>query len=289
MLFLLAVVLAAVRHGRGPAVLASLLGVVSFDFFFVEPRLSFAVSDVQYLLTFFVMLIVGLITGQLTAGPALSGARRGTARSARARAVRARARAVRCAACPSRSPSISNRFVQSSFGAKAALLLMSEQDKLLPPIADADALEPSAVDMGIAQWVFEHGEPAGFGTDTLPGSPVLYLPLQSADAHARRARGAAVQSALAAGAGAAPADRSVRGARRSRAGARALRGYCAEGAGADGIGAAAQFAAVGRIARSAHAADRSGRPGRYAALSSSRRCRGASAKSRRRSARRPRA
>jgi two-component system sensor histidine kinase KdpD len=80
---------------------------------------------------------------------------------------------------PEQIASISNRFVQSSFGAKAALLLMSEQDKLLPPLAEADALEPSAVDMGIAHWVFEHGEPAGFGTDTLPGSPVLYLPLKA--------------------------------------------------------------------------------------------------------------
>jgi two-component system sensor histidine kinase KdpD len=80
---------------------------------------------------------------------------------------------------PEQIASISNRFVQSSFGAKAALLLMSEQDKLLPPMAEADALEPSVVDMGIAQWVFQRGEPAGFGTDTLPGSSVLYLPLRA--------------------------------------------------------------------------------------------------------------
>jgi two-component system sensor histidine kinase KdpD len=56
---------------------------------------------------------------------------------------------------------------------------MSEQDKLLPPLAEADALPAEAVDMGIAHWVFVHGEAAGFGTDTLPGSSVLYLPLQA--------------------------------------------------------------------------------------------------------------
>ncbi len=49
MLFLAAVVGVALRHGRGPAALASLLSVGAFDFFFVPPRLSFAVSDVQYL------------------------------------------------------------------------------------------------------------------------------------------------------------------------------------------------------------------------------------------------
>jgi two-component system sensor histidine kinase KdpD len=60
MLFLAGVVGVALRHGRGPAALASVLAVAAFDFFFVPPRMSFAVSDVQYLLTFFVLLTVGL-------------------------------------------------------------------------------------------------------------------------------------------------------------------------------------------------------------------------------------
>src|SRR5471030_1814656 len=68
MVFLLTVVLVGVRWGRGPAVLAAVMNVLSFDFFFVPPRFSFAVSDAQYLLTFAVMLVVGLVTGQLTAG-----------------------------------------------------------------------------------------------------------------------------------------------------------------------------------------------------------------------------
>jgi two-component system, OmpR family, sensor histidine kinase KdpD len=51
-IYLLTVVLVAVRFGRGPAALAAFVSVASFDFFFVPPRFSFAVSDVQYLLTF---------------------------------------------------------------------------------------------------------------------------------------------------------------------------------------------------------------------------------------------
>ena len=68
MLFLLGTVGVALKLGRGPAALAAVLNVAAFDFFFVPPRLSFAVSDVQYLVTFAVMLVVGLLTGQLTAG-----------------------------------------------------------------------------------------------------------------------------------------------------------------------------------------------------------------------------
>ena len=68
MLFLLGTVGVALKLGRGPAALAAVLNVAAFDFFFVPPRLSFSVSDVQYLVTFAVMLVVGLLTGQLTAG-----------------------------------------------------------------------------------------------------------------------------------------------------------------------------------------------------------------------------
>lgn len=67
MLFLLTVFIAAVWLGRGPAVLAAFLGVALFDFFFVPPHLSFAVADAQYLVTFAVMLVVGLISSQLVA------------------------------------------------------------------------------------------------------------------------------------------------------------------------------------------------------------------------------
>jgi len=67
MLFLLAVFLVAWLLGRGPALLAAFLAVALFDFFFVLPHFSFAVADVQYLITFAVMLAVALITGQLAA------------------------------------------------------------------------------------------------------------------------------------------------------------------------------------------------------------------------------
>jgi len=55
----LAVVLAAVRLGRKPAILTAFLGVLSFDFFFVPPRLTFAVADTQYIITFIALFAVG--------------------------------------------------------------------------------------------------------------------------------------------------------------------------------------------------------------------------------------
>jgi len=47
--------------------LASVLSVAALDFLFVPPVLTFAVSDVRYLFTFLVMLVVGLVTSSLAA------------------------------------------------------------------------------------------------------------------------------------------------------------------------------------------------------------------------------
>jgi two-component system sensor histidine kinase KdpD len=191
MVFLLAVILIAVRFGRGPAVLASFLSVAEFDFFFVPPRFSFAVSDVQYLLTFAVMLIVALIAGQLTAGLQYQ-ARVATRREARVRALYEMARDLSGALLPEQISEICERFLSTVFGARSVLLLIDDDGRILPPApavaaaAAAPAADDGAADtaalpleLGIAQWALDHGEPAGLGTNTLPASPVLYLPLKA--------------------------------------------------------------------------------------------------------------
>jgi two-component system sensor histidine kinase KdpD len=176
MLFLLAVVLSAVRHGLGPAVAASFLNVAAFDFFFVPPRFSFAVSDVQYLLTFSVMLGVGLMTAKLTADLKFQ-ARVATQREQRARALYEMSRELSAALMPEQIAEICQRFAQSGFGARVAIVLAGEDDRLREPLPIPGG--SPVVDLGICQWAFDHSAEAGFGTDTLPGSPLLYIPLQA--------------------------------------------------------------------------------------------------------------
>jgi two-component system sensor histidine kinase KdpD len=176
MVFLLAVVLVSVRYGRGPGVLASFLSVAIFDFFFVPPRFSFAVSDVQYLMTFAVMLVVGLITGQLTAGSKYQ-AKVATRREQRVRSLYEMSRDLSGALMPEQIAEIGERFIVAELGAKAAFLLTDDHDQLQAPLPSANGLP--AVDMGIAQWAFDHEEAAGQGTNTLAASPILYLPLKA--------------------------------------------------------------------------------------------------------------
>src|SRR5687768_14382284 len=66
LVYLLAVVLVALRWPRGPVIAVAVLNVVAFNFFFVPPRGTFHVDDPQYLLTFAMMLGVGLIVSGLT-------------------------------------------------------------------------------------------------------------------------------------------------------------------------------------------------------------------------------
>jgi two-component system sensor histidine kinase KdpD len=66
MLYLLGVVIAAARFGRGPSLLAATLSIVVFDFFFIPPKFTFIVSEDRHVLTFAIMLVVGLLTSGLT-------------------------------------------------------------------------------------------------------------------------------------------------------------------------------------------------------------------------------
>jgi two-component system sensor histidine kinase KdpD len=179
MVFLLSVVGVAVWLGRGPSVLAAFVNVAAFDFFFVAPRLSLAVSDVQYLLTFAVMLIVGLVTGQLTAGLRFQASVAGH-REARSRALFEAARDLSNMLTNEQATEVAQAVIGREFRAQVAIYVLNMNDRLKPPESKAGGL-----DTGTAQWTLDHGQAAGLGTDTLAGSAWLYLPLKAT----MRARG----------------------------------------------------------------------------------------------------
>ena len=139
-IFILTVVLVAVRFGRGPAALAAVLSVGAFDFFFVPPRFSFAVSDVQYFLTFVIMLAVGLITGQLTAGLRFQ-ARVSAHREERAASLYEFARDLSGAVQVDQVVKISDESIERTFHAAAALLLPDSKGQLTEAAAARQTLD----------------------------------------------------------------------------------------------------------------------------------------------------
>ena len=177
MLFMLVVLGVALRYGRGPAALASVLNVAAFDFFFVPPRLSFSVSDAQYLLTFGVMLAVGLIVGQLTAGLRFQ-ARIATHRERRSHALFEVARDLSSVLATEQVVAAAGEAVAREFRARARFFVLDEGDRLVLAGTEGES-EAAGLDLGTARWAFDHAQAAGLGTDTLPGSAWLYLPLKA--------------------------------------------------------------------------------------------------------------
>ncbi|WP_159878091.1 DUF4118 domain-containing protein [Aquitalea denitrificans] len=173
MLYLLAVVLVAVRFGRGPGVLASLLAVATFDFFFVPPRLSLSVSDTQYLLTFAVMFAVALIISQLAARLRFE-ANIATYRERRTRALYDLGRELAGALTANQIIDTAVSRLQPLFNASIVLFTPNSNEELR-----AENDNPVQADAGVAQWVYDKQQAAGLGTQTLPANPMLYLPLKA--------------------------------------------------------------------------------------------------------------
>jgi len=176
MTYLIAVIVIAIRWGQGPSVLASILSVASFDFFFVPPYFTFAVSDAQYLLTFGVMLVAALVISNLAV-------------RIRQQAELARYRERRTSVLYSMSRDLAThrgtvmlaqvaaKHLRDAFDAQVAVFLADAEKRVQLQRGELLFFELDPKESGVAQWVFDHNERAGLGTDTLPGASALYLPL----------------------------------------------------------------------------------------------------------------
>lgn len=178
MVYILGVVIIASRTGSTASLLASFLSVAAFDFFFVPPYYTFAVSDVKYFVTFFVMFIVAIITSRLTL-------------RIREQGQAARRRETRTAALYRLSKelvhertiedlsTIAAKHIAEVFSCHVIILVVNAQGHLVSSSGSDNTLFHEQ-EMSVARWVFDHAQRAGAGTDTLPGSAGLYLPLVAA-------------------------------------------------------------------------------------------------------------
>jgi two-component system sensor histidine kinase KdpD len=177
MIYLAVVVIAAFYLGRGPAVLAAGLSVLAFDFFFVQPRLSFTVSDTEYVLTFAGLFVVGLVISSLAA-------------RSREQAEAARRRERQAVALYELSRDLAGargledilqvviQHIGQTFGRDAAVVLPAGDS--LQPRALSPGLSLDANELAVAEWAFRQRQSAGRGTDTLPAASLRYLPLTTA-------------------------------------------------------------------------------------------------------------
>src|SRR6059036_402637 len=175
MVYLLGIVIVATRYGRGPSLMASILSVAVLDFLFVPPVFTFAVSDVRYLFTFAVMLLVGLVTSSLAARIRTQ-ADTARLREQRTAALYAMSRELASTRGVDQLLTIAVRHISEVFRSQVVVLLPGAGG-LVPSGGAQFALDSN--ELGVAKWVHEHHQPAGLGTATLPGAAALYLPLQA--------------------------------------------------------------------------------------------------------------
>lgn len=181
MLFLAAVAYVAVRFGRSPSIFASVLAVLVFDFFFVPPYHTLAVASAQYVVTFGVMLVIGLLISTLT-----------SRLKSQVESIRLRER--RTSALFQLGKQLSALYgevflvsaaakrITEMCGGEVAVYL--RQSPGLPQLAFGydTAIARHPVSVPAAQWAIEHGQFAGAGTNTLPNAAGLFVPLAASQA-----------------------------------------------------------------------------------------------------------
>ena len=177
MLYLVAVVLSAVFLGRGPSIIASFASVLAFDFFFVDPRLSFSVNDTQYVLTFIGLLAVGLIISNSAAllRDQVDVLRR---RGQQSQALNNLSRELTAAITLGQVLQTVIRHVNDMFN-RETVILLAENGRLVVKAATPGFII-SESELAVADWAFKHGKEAGRGTTTLPAAAIRYIPLITA-------------------------------------------------------------------------------------------------------------
>jgi len=181
MVYLLGVLAVSSKQGFGPSTTASFLSVLAFDFFFVPPRFSFAVGDTQYLFMFFVMLLVSLSISNLTVRVRRQ-AQVSRLRERRTSALYALSRELASTRGTAELLEIAVKHISEVFESSVIAFLPNSEGRLKIQCGDQASFNLSPKEMGVAHWAYDLGQIAGRGTDTLPSTEALYVPLLASGA-----------------------------------------------------------------------------------------------------------
>jgi two-component system sensor histidine kinase KdpD len=177
LVFLTAVLAAAIAYGLLPSLFACLISVLAYNFFFLPPLHTFTIADPENVVALFFFAVVALIASNLTA-------------RVRAQAVTARARAKTTEDLYlfSRKLAVAVTLDDLLWATSHQIALMLKVRVVLllpegPSIAVRAGYPPEdtldEADIAAAKWCWENARPAGRGADTLPGAKRLFLPMRT--------------------------------------------------------------------------------------------------------------
>ena len=178
MIFIIPIVVSGLIAGRKGGILASLMAVAFFDFFFIPPYLTFSVADLRFIPTFAVLFIVGVIISFL-----------GDTVKKQVENTRQREEFIASLYDFSRDLLVSQNlddflmritsYIEDLFNYDVVMILPDDNESLKIVSRTGNNIKFDDDDLGVANWVFKHGKSAGYGTDTLAASKWYYLPLNS--------------------------------------------------------------------------------------------------------------
>ena len=178
MLYLASTVISAVFLGRGPSLLTAVAGVLAFDYFLIPPYLTFAVSDTQYFITFFALLVVSLVVSSLTAR-VREQAETAVQRERHTAALYDLSKDLASAADLIQVANIIISQIGHAFDRDVAIFL--PDNKQLQIFASSPNYQPDENELAVAAWAYQHDQPAGRGTDTLPAAALRCHPLKTSN------------------------------------------------------------------------------------------------------------
>ena len=175
MFFLASVLVGGVAWGLRPALVGATAAVLSYNFFFLEPRFSFRIGHAADVFTFVIFLAVAAATGWLS-GRVRDQARLSSRRASAVTALLAASRRLSAAATQEETAQALAEQVAAAGGARAVVLLAKDDDVAVAAAAPS-ATTLSATDMTAARWAWDKREAAGAGTGTLPQVNWTFRPL----------------------------------------------------------------------------------------------------------------
>ena len=173
LVFLLAVVLVALKVGRGPVLLAGAMSALAWDFFFLPPRFTFVIARLEDAILFALYFVVAIVLGQLVA-------------RIRSQEQAERRREERAVALYE----FTRDMAEATSRDEVVWQLVSQVNRvfhalvgIVLPVNDKLAAHPdgsltlSEKELGVADWSYRQRKAAGRFTDNLPGAEAFHLPL----------------------------------------------------------------------------------------------------------------
>jgi two-component system sensor histidine kinase KdpD len=177
--YLIVIVTVAVRFGRGPALLATLISALCYNYFFVGPYYSFKFTEEHHIVTFFVLMVTGFIVGTQTSRLRLKAifSRR---REENISTLYDMTRELTATRGKTLLAEVAARHVAEVMDGAVSIWVADGKDQL-SKLIDEGGAEGEEIDTvreeSAARWAFTHKLAAGLGTETLPSANGLYVPL----------------------------------------------------------------------------------------------------------------